>query len=146
MWAVIRTQIWNWQYLEFRNDTGDVIYAIYELGRYDYGTFTTEDATTADGTSYTQIFASENKTYGYYFNEDLTSGILVNADGQAYDALTLDETVARDLAQTIQHWQIKTGKLLARINHLCPGKDLNLHTFRHTHLKRTCIPISPPGH
>ncbi len=28
----------------------------------------------------------------------------------------------------------------------CPGEDLNLHTFRHIHLKDTCIPISPPGH
>lgn len=22
---------------------------------------------------------------------------------------------------------------------------MNLHAFRHTHLKRTCIPVSPPG-
>jgi len=85
----------------FRNNTGDVIYAIYELGRHDYGAFATKDATTADGTTYTQILASENKTYGYYFNEDLTSGILVSADGQVYDALALDETVARDLMPTI---------------------------------------------
>ncbi len=28
----------------------------------------------------------------------------------------------------------------------CPGEDLNLHTFRHIHLKDACIPISPPGH
>ena len=27
----------------------------------------------------------------------------------------------------------------------CPGEDLNLHTFRHTHLKRTCIPFHHPG-
>jgi len=85
----------------FRNNTGDVIYAIYELGRHDYGAFATKDATTADGTTYTQILASENKTYGYYFNEDLTSGILVSADGQVDDALALDETVARDLMPTI---------------------------------------------
>ena len=26
---------------------------------------------------------------------------------------------------------------------LCRREDLNLHTLRHTHLKRTCIPISP---
>ena len=28
---------------------------------------------------------------------------------------------------------------------LCPGEDLNLHVLRHTHLKRTRLPISPPG-
>jgi hypothetical protein len=27
----------------------------------------------------------------------------------------------------------------------CPRGDLNPHTFRHTHLKRTCLPIPPPG-
>lgn len=27
----------------------------------------------------------------------------------------------------------------------CPGEDLNLHAFRHTHLKRTCIPFHHPG-
>lgn len=29
--------------------------------------------------------------------------------------------------------------------YMCPGEDSNLHTLRHTHLKRTCLPISPPG-
>ena len=28
---------------------------------------------------------------------------------------------------------------------LCPGEDLNLHVLLHTHLKRTRLPISPPG-
>ena len=28
---------------------------------------------------------------------------------------------------------------------LCPGLDSNQHTLRHTPLKRTCLPISPPG-
>ena len=28
----------------------------------------------------------------------------------------------------------------------CPGKDSNLHTLRHTHLKRARLPIPPPGH
>ncbi len=27
----------------------------------------------------------------------------------------------------------------------CPREDLNLHAFRHTHLKRTCIPFHHPG-
>ena len=29
---------------------------------------------------------------------------------------------------------------------LCPGQDLNLHTFRLIHLKDKCLPISTPGH
>ena len=28
----------------------------------------------------------------------------------------------------------------------CPGQELNLQASRHTHLKRTCLPIPPPGH
>ena len=27
----------------------------------------------------------------------------------------------------------------------CAGQDLNLHGFRHTPLKRTCLPIPPPA-
>jgi hypothetical protein len=27
----------------------------------------------------------------------------------------------------------------------CPRGDLNPHTFRHTHLKRTCLPFHHPG-
>ncbi len=27
----------------------------------------------------------------------------------------------------------------------CPEQDLNLHTFRYTHLKRTRLPIPPSG-
>src|SRR5437867_10975484 len=27
----------------------------------------------------------------------------------------------------------------------CPGRDLNSHGFPHTPLKRTCLPIPPPG-
>ena len=27
----------------------------------------------------------------------------------------------------------------------CPEQDLNLHTLRHTHLKRTRLPIPPSG-
>src|SRR6266446_474271 len=28
----------------------------------------------------------------------------------------------------------------------CSGRDLNPHGFRHTPLKRTCLPIPPPEH
>ena len=30
--------------------------------------------------------------------------------------------------------------------HWCPEQDLNLHSFRNTHLKRARLPIPPPGH
>ena len=29
---------------------------------------------------------------------------------------------------------------------VCPEQDLNLHSFRNTHLKRARLPIPPPGH
>ena len=32
-----------------------------------------------------------------------------------------------------------------KITLLCPEQDSNLHTSRHTHLKRTRLPIPPPG-
>jgi len=27
---------------------------------------------------------------------------------------------------------------------MCSGRDSNSHVFRHTPLKRTCLPVSPP--
>ena len=80
----------------FRNEDGDIIYIIYELGHYDYGMYTTEDKTLEDGTTYEEIQATD-ATYGYYFDEDLTTGILVGADGVVREAIELDESVARDL-------------------------------------------------
>ena len=80
----------------FRNDQGDIIYVYVEDGHLDYGMWTTEDATTADGKPYSKLTGGE-KEYGYYFNEDLVTGIIVDADGTVYDAVELDENVARDL-------------------------------------------------
>ena len=80
----------------FRNDQGDIIYVYVEDGHLDYGMWTTEDATTADGKPYSKLTGGE-KEYGYYFNEDLVTGIIVDADGTVYDAVELDEKVARDL-------------------------------------------------
>ena len=85
----------------FKNEEGDLVYVIYELGIYDYGTYTTEDAINDDGREYTKILASEGRTWGYYFSDDLTEGILIGSDGKARDALALDESVARDLVKTI---------------------------------------------
>lgn len=44
----------------------------------------------------------------------------------------------------------KTPRITARrffitIIAMCPGRDSNSHVLRHTPLKRTCLPVSPPG-
>ena len=36
-------------------------------------------------------------------------------------------------------------KNLIEVSYWCPRWDLNPHTFRHTHLKRTCLPFHHPG-
>ena len=46
------------------------------------------------------IIVNDDKSYGYYFDEDLTTGILIGEDGKARDAIELDESVARDLLKT----------------------------------------------
>lgn len=85
----------------FRNDQGDIIYIYVEDGHLDYGMWTTEDATTTDGKPYSKLTGGE-KEYGYYFNEDLVTGIIVDADGTVYDAVELDEKVAREfVSQTL---------------------------------------------
>jgi hypothetical protein len=86
----------------FRNDQGDVIYIYAEDGTvHDYGMYTTEDAKTADGREYAKVVGGMG-TYGYYFNEDLTSGIIVDQDENVYDAVELTEDDARAyVAQTL---------------------------------------------
>ena len=43
--------------------------------------------------------------------------------------------------------KIASSWFLATCNLLwCPEQDLNLHSFRNTHLKRARLPIPPPGH
>ncbi len=78
----------------FRNDDGDVIYIYVEDDSLDYGMYTTETTKTADGREYAKITGG-NETYGYYFNEDLVSGILVDTKGNVYDAVELTEDAAR---------------------------------------------------
>jgi hypothetical protein len=84
----------------FRNEEGDIIYIIYELGSYEYGMYTTEDAKLDDGRTYEKIIVNDEKTYGYYFADNLEEGILISTNGEVYDALALDESVARDLVRT----------------------------------------------
>ena len=83
----------------FRNETGDMIALIYDQGTIEYGNYETEDGTLDDGTAYT-ILHIDNKTFGYYFDETLETGILVDQDGNVNEALALDESVARDLVTT----------------------------------------------
>lgn len=83
----------------FRNDQGDIIYIYAVDGTIkDYGMYTTEDATTADGKTYSKIAGSEGE-YGYYFNEDLVTGIIVDTDGTVYDAVELAEDGAREFVR-----------------------------------------------
>ena len=44
-------------------------------------------------------------------------------------------------------WHIKREENLFSVflSFLCPGQDLNLHSLRNTHLKRTRLPLPPPG-
>ena len=79
----------------FRNENGDIIYIYDEDGSLDYGMYTTEDTTTDDGRQYAKIEGSLG-TYGYYFNEDLVTGIIVDTTGKVYDAVELDEAGARE--------------------------------------------------
>ncbi|MCR5674662.1 MAG: hypothetical protein K6G16_03035 [Lachnospiraceae bacterium] len=78
----------------FRNDNGDVIYIYAEGDSLDYGIYTTETTKTADGREYARITGGTS-TYGYYFNDDLVSGILVDTAGNVYDAVELDEDACR---------------------------------------------------
>ena len=79
----------------FRNENGDIIYIYEEDGSLDYGMYTTEDTTTDDGKQYAKI-EGRLGTYGYYFNEDLVTGIIVDTEGNVYDAVELDEAGARE--------------------------------------------------
>jgi hypothetical protein len=83
----------------FRNEDGDMIGIVYELGSIEYGMYETETGTLSDGTEYTVISFGEKK-FGYYFDESLETGILVDQDGNVNEALALDESVARDLVTT----------------------------------------------
>ena len=76
------------------------IYLIYDAGMIEYGIYDTEDAVAEDGTEYEQINVRDDLTYGYYFSEDMTEGMLVDEDGVVYASLALDERVARDLVRT----------------------------------------------
>lgn len=79
----------------FRNDQGSIIFIYAEDDEVvDYGMYETEDATTADGRTYSKIMGGAF-TYGYYFNDDLNSGIIVDSTGEAFEAAALDEVEAR---------------------------------------------------
>lgn len=86
------------QFAMFRNEDGDLIGLVKEKDSFNYGIFTTESATLEDGKEYTKvdIFGT---VYGYYFNDDLKSGVLINENGKVMDAVELDEDAARELVK-----------------------------------------------
>jgi hypothetical protein len=79
----------------FRNEQGDIIYIYNDGDIFDYGMFTTEEAKTDDGRTYEKLIGTMGE-YGYYFNEDLVSGIIVDSEGNVYDAVELDEAASRE--------------------------------------------------
>ena len=80
----------------FRNEQGDIIYIYNDADIFDYGMFTTEETKTDDGQTYEKLIGTMGE-YGYYFNEDLVSGIIVDSEGNVYDAVELDEAASREL-------------------------------------------------
>ncbi|MBO6260036.1 MAG: hypothetical protein J6N47_04355 [Lachnospiraceae bacterium] len=83
----------------FKNEEGELLGLVYDQGSIEYGYYETEDGTLEDGTEYT-IIKLGDKTFGYYFDESLETGILIDQDGNVNEALALDESVARDLVTT----------------------------------------------
>ena len=78
----------------FRNTDGDILTVISKGGVVtDYGFAENEEAETEDGQAYTKILIDE-KEFGYSFDEDLTTGIVVDEDGASYKANELDEEEA----------------------------------------------------
>ena len=80
----------------FRNEQGDIIYIYNDGDIFDYGMFTTEETKTDDGRTYSKLTGTMGE-YGYYFNEDLVTGIIVDSEGNVYDAVELDEAASREL-------------------------------------------------
>lgn len=75
---------------------GNIVAIVSKLDTFTYGIIETEDKTTDDGVEYT-AFTLDGNEYGYYFNEDYTTGgILVDSDGTVYDAKFVDESAAQD--------------------------------------------------
>ena len=79
---------------------GEPMVVITEYGNTYYGSYITEYEKLSDGTIYTKITV-QDKTYGYHFYEDLT-GILVDQEGNKYEAKKLDESVAEDMLKDAQ--------------------------------------------
>lgn len=81
--------------LGFYKKDGEPVVVITEYGNTYFGSYITEDAKLEDGTKYTKMNV-QDKIYGYHFNEDMT-GILVDQEGNKYEAKQLDVSVASDM-------------------------------------------------
>ena len=75
---------------------GNLIAIVSKLDNLTYGIIETETKTTDDGVEYT-AFTLEDNEYGYIFNDDGTTGTLIDADGTVYDAKVVDDSAAADL-------------------------------------------------
>ncbi len=93
-----------------RSEVNDMMMAFYklsdtpivivtELGKTYHGEYVTKDSELIDGTKYTAITV-QNETYGYHFNDDMT-GILVDRDGNKYEAKEIHISVAADMLSEV---------------------------------------------
>lgn len=89
--------------IAFFDVDGDPVVVITEFGEYYYGSYNTEYARLADGTEYSKVVIGDT-VYGYHFNEDGT-GIIVDKEGNKYEAKKLDESVAKDMLKEAQEKQ-----------------------------------------
>ena len=79
----------------FRNEEGNLVYLVYDEDTVYYGLDPEcTDVEAEDGTAVT-AFTLNDATFGYVFSEDMTEGVLVDANGGVYSALALDEEEAR---------------------------------------------------
>ena len=84
----------------YRNEDGNLVGLVFEKGRIYYGICDLpEKATLEDGREYEKL-KIEEADFGYYFSEDLTSGILVNEEGKVFDAVELPESRADELVKS----------------------------------------------
>ena len=75
---------------------GEPVILVQEGSDFYYGALETEDAKTEDGKDYIKATV-EGKVYGYHFDDDSTTGFVVDQNGESHSALALDESVANDM-------------------------------------------------
>ncbi|SKB71553.1 hypothetical protein SAMN06296386_104141 [Lachnospiraceae bacterium] len=85
----------------FRNEDAEFVGIVVEDGVINYGIISTQTGTLEDGRSYARMII-DGYEYGYLFNEDIVSGIIIDTEGTMFDAVELTEEEARDyVSQTL---------------------------------------------